>query len=357
MDGLQRYGWNDYFAAQFKKAALTGCVPARVVADFGTAQKIVMPEERSAVLSNQLLHGAHPSLLPKVGDWVLVRIADAHTATIEAVLPRESELARRAAGTKAVKQVMAANVDIAFVLQGLDNDFSPERLQRYLYQLSASHIRPVIVLNKADKVTNPESYQAQLTSLGVPIIVSSVMNGAGVDQIMDLILPGRTAVLVGSSGAGKSTLTNRLLGSDTQKIQSVRRRDDTGRHTTTHRELFLLPNGGLLMDTPGIRELQLWGVEDDLKENFDDVLALAAQCQYHNCSHTTETGCAVQAALAGGKLDAAHYANYLKMRHELQVLALQKSQQAAARNKKRIRPASRHANKRLSSEDLQELES
>jgi ribosome biogenesis GTPase / thiamine phosphate phosphatase len=345
MENLERYGWNDYFAAQMKDETLVGYTPARVMADFGSMLKIVTPEERTATISGRLMHNSSAAALPKVGDWVAVQYIGGHEAIIEAVLQRKSEIARRAAGVKTVKQVMAANVDIAFVVQSLDNDFSPERLQRYLYQLAVSHVQPVILLNKADTATDLSSYVATMQSLDLPCIVCSAKTGAGVDRVTQLIAPGRTAVLIGSSGVGKSTLTNRLTGEDSQKTQEVSTVDGTGRHTTIHRQLFVLPNGGLLIDTPGIRELQLWGIEEGLAENFDDILTLAAGCKYTTCRHGTESGCAVQAALASGKLAQAHYANYLKMKRELQRLAAITNEQAARQNKKTSPVASRRANK------------
>ncbi len=318
MNNLNGYGWDEYTAAAWQGNAIpASCIPARVTADFGSSLTVVTPAEKTAVLSGRLQHFGTPEAFPKVGDWVAVLASGDHDATIEAVLPRRSEIARRAAGNKAQKQIMAANVDVAFVLQALDNDFSPERLQRYLYQLSIGNITPVLVLNKADKTSNVQPYIDAVSSLGVRTIIASAATGQGVDEIRQAITAGKTAVLLGSSGVGKSTLTNLLLGRDTQATQAVRESDDTGRHTTSHRELFVLPNGGLLIDTPGIRELQLWGAEEDLDENFDDIAALAAACKYSNCRHGTEAGCRLQAALQSGELTRAHYQNYLKMKREL----------------------------------------
>jgi ribosome biogenesis GTPase len=241
-------------------------------------------------------------------------------AVVETVIPRQSEIARKVAGSQTVKQIIAANVDVAFVLLAVGNDFNLDRLRRFLYQLSISNIRPVIVLNKVDKTNNMDTYLEELKSFELPIITSVATEGVGTDAILEFIQPGKTAVLLGSSGVGKSTLTNQLLGSAVQKTQNVRESDESGKHTTVHRELFTLPNGGLLVDMPGIRELQLWGTEEDLADNFDDVVALARQCKYTTCRHGSEDGCAVQQALKDGTLEPARYAAYLKMKAELQVL-------------------------------------
>ncbi|HSX17645.1 MAG TPA: ribosome small subunit-dependent GTPase A [Patescibacteria group bacterium] len=334
MKDLAAYGWNDYFAAQWQAIDLPGHIPARVTADFGTSLKVVTPLEKTAELSGRLLHFAKPEDFPKVGDWVAVQLSGEQGAVIETALPRQSEIARAAAGNKARKQIMAANVDIAFVLQSLDNDFSPARMQRYLYQLTQSHVEAVLVLNKADQAGDLQPYRDAAAPLGVRVIVCSAATGDGVDDIRQAIAPGKTAVLLGSSGVGKSTLTNLLLGGDVQKTGAVRESDSTGRHTTTHRELFVLPNGGLLIDTPGIRELRLWGAEEDLDENFDDVAELATQCKYSNCRHGTEAGCRIQEALRSGELTRAHYENYLKMKRELKHLTAQPDTQGAVQKRK-----------------------
>lgn len=322
MQTLHDYGWNDDFAAAFKALGRPELTPARVLADYGSMLKLALPEPKNAELSGALLHNLAPADLPKVGDWVAVQMFETESAVIEAVLPRRSDIARKAKGSKTLKQIMAANVDVAFVLQALNDDFNAARLQRYLYQLRISHVRPVIILNKADQVSDLASYIDQLKPLKVDYIVASALLGEGAAAILAAIKPGETAVLLGSSGVGKSTLTNLLLGSAAQKVGAVRERDQKGRHTTSHRELFSLAGGGMLIDTPGIRELQLWGVEEDLQETFEDVFILAAHCKYSNCKHgASETGCAIQAGLTARELDDDHYRNFLKMTGELVTLS------------------------------------
>jgi ribosome biogenesis GTPase len=321
MESLRTYGWDTFFEEAWTALALERCVPARVLADFGSVLKVAAPDERTAEVSGRLTYMLAPHELPKVGDWVGVQLLDDGNALIEAVLPRRSEIARKAAGEKVQRQVMAANLDIVFIIQALDHDFSPERMQRYLFQLAASNIEPVLVLNKADKVADSSAQVAKVQALGLSYIVCSALTGDGVDQIEAAIKPGQTAALLGSSGVGKSTLINLLLGRAVQRTQEIREIDSKGRHTTTHRELFVLKTGGLVIDTPGIRELQLWGTEDELEETFEDIPEIAARCQFRNCRHTTEAGCAIREALASSELKRQHYDNYLKMKRELAHLA------------------------------------
>lgn len=334
MDYLTKFGWTKELSETWAQLDSKGLHPARVVADFGTSLKIALPDMRPAELSGKLAHYANRDNVPKVGDWAGVKLLDNGPAVIEEVLPRRNEIARKVAGKRTTKQIIAANIDIAFVLLALDDDFSVERLQRFLYQLSLHAIRPVIVLNKADKTNDISFYIQQLDEFKLPIIVAIATVGAGIDDILAHIQPGNTAILLGSSGVGKSTITNRLLSKEIQQTQTVRTSDSTGKHTTVHRELFVLSNGGLLIDTPGIRELQLWGEESDLAENFDDIVALASQCKYTSCSHTSETGCAVQQALYSGTLSASHYANYQKMKAELSELKTKKDVRARHDNRR-----------------------
>lgn len=319
MHTLSSYGWTDHIADSWQQVAATRLVPARVVADFGTSLKLATPSIITAELSGKLAHYTTSEHMPKVGDWVGAHITDSG-AVVEVVVPRRNDIARKVAGKRVAKQIMAANVDIAFVLLALDGDFSIQRLQRFLYQLSISRIDPVIVLNKADQADDVAAYVESLRSLDLPIIISSAIDGTGVAEVTYYITPGTTAILLGSSGVGKSTLTNQLLGRDEQSTKAVRASDSTGQHTTVHRELFVLPGGGLLIDAPGIRELQLWGTDEDLADAFDDITGLMTSCKYTSCRHEKEEGCAIQAALHCGKIDATHYDNYLKMRTELKSL-------------------------------------
>lgn len=325
MNSLETYGWNEKLATTWQEifAVSPQLTPARVIADFGTSLRIATPEILTTELSGKLAHYSDRESIPKVGDWVGVHITD-NNAVIETVFPRTGEIARAAAGHKTVKQVIAGGVDVAFIITAPDNDFSIDRLRRYLYQLSINTIEPIIILNKIDKTNDPTSYLSELASLDIPIIMSSAKTGKGIESITSHISAGKTAILLGSSGVGKSTITNQLLGDIRQKTGEVRASDDTGMHTTVHRELFLLPDGGMLIDTPGIRELQLWGTEEDLEDNFDDVTDLISRCKYSSCQHNGEEGCAVQAALKDGSLDSSHYDAYVKFKNELVSLKTRK---------------------------------
>lgn len=334
MDQLTKFGWTPELSESWAELGMRGLHPARVVADFGTSLKIALPDICAAELSGKLAHYTNRGSTPKVGDWVAARLLDNSPAVIEAVLPRRNDIARKTAGQRTAKQIIAANVDVAFVLLALDDDFSVERLRRFLYQLSIHAIRPVIVLNKADKTETISAYTQQLKEFDLPIVIATATAGIGIDEIVAHIRPGETAILLGSSGVGKSTITNRLLGREEQRTQAVRTSDSTGKHTTVHRELFMLPNGGLLIDTPGIRELQLWGNEDDLDENFNDIATLARKCKFASCTHTDEAGCAVQEALRSGVLSESHYASYLKMKRELDSLKAKKDVKARLNNKR-----------------------
>ncbi len=349
---LSRFGWTLAHQTAWDALALDGLRPARVVADFGTSLKLATPEIMTAELSGKLAHYVSREDAPKVGDWVAVRLLD-NSVTVESVVLRANEIARKGAGNRVTKQVFATNVDIAFVLLSLDNDFSVERLSRYLFQLSVYAIEVVIVLNKADATDDLQSYLDQLEGLDVPVVVVSALAESSADAIAAYIAPGKTAILLGSSGVGKSTLTNRLLGVEVQKTNAVRTSDMTGRHTTVHRELFVLPGGGILIDTPGVRELQLWGSDDELAANFDDIVRIAATCRYKNCHHDKERGCAVHKALANGTLSKAHYANYLRMKSEIKSLSARRTERQRRDNARRTEHGpGRNIGRRLLDEDL-----
>ncbi len=263
---------------------------------------------------------ADPALRPAVGDFVV--IDSATPAVIQQVLPRRTVLARAAAGERYARQIIATNIDTAFVLMGLDGDFNPRRIERYLLLLAGSGVRPVIVLTKADLL--PEAAQhAEIAVLRaqlppeVELDALNVKDAAAVAPLLRHLQRGDTAVLLGSSGAGKSTLTNTLLGRERQATGAVREHDSRGRHTTTHRALIALPSGGCLIDTPGMRELKLTGEEDLAAASFDDIEALALECRFGDCAHGVEPGCAVRAALESGALDPARWESYKKLREEL----------------------------------------
>jgi ribosome biogenesis GTPase len=321
MTSLETYGWNTSWNTAWLPHAETPYVPARVVVDHGAHYKLATAEGiLDGALAGSLAHKLPAFAMPKIGDWVVVELSASHQATIQAVLPRTSEIVRGQVGRRYDKQVVAANVDIAFIVQPLDHDFNPERLERYLFQLAAQNIEVIILLNKADTVTNATDKQAKLRDLNVETIIISAVHDTDVAAIERRIPAGKTAVFMGSSGAGKSTLTNRLLGEDRQATAAIRAKDSKGRHTTVHRELFVLPSGGMVIDTPGIRELQLWGSYEDLEQAFPEIATAIRSCHFPHCTHTNETGCAVKTGLVDGTIDPVRYKRFLNFKEELEQL-------------------------------------
>ena len=227
--------------------------------------------------------------------------------------------------------MLAANIDVVFIVTGLDRDFSARRLERYLVLVSESGARPVIVLNKADLSPSVEAARAVAESVaaGAPIITLSALEGEGLEHLDELMSPGETAVLVGSSGVGKSTIVNRLSGGELQRTQQVRSSDGRGQHTTTRRELILMPPGWMLIDTPGLRELQLWATSDGLEGVFDDIEAFAAECRFRDCTHQDEPGCAVHQAMLNGSIDAGRLSSYHKLQREISHLEAKQDERAA----------------------------
>lgn len=317
---MKMFGWNEELTALWDKNANENCIPGRVIADYGQSLKVAAPQELNVAISGRMEYLRKSSEMPKVGDWVAVQLIDDGHGIIHEVLERKSEISRKQAGERFERQVLAANIDIAFLVQALDFDFSPERLRRYMFQLQKENIMPVLVLNKSDRAEELSSKLDELRSFDCKILITSALEGTGMEDIAAMIGRGETAVFLGSSGVGKSTITNSLIGEHRQATRATREEDSKGRHTTTHRELFVLPNGGLIVDTPGLRELQLWGTEKDLNEIYPEIDALARRCKFSNCTHSSETGCAIQKALADHTLDNNVYGLYLKFQKELRYL-------------------------------------
>ena len=292
-----------------------------------------------------LKRSLEPTARPAVGDFVLV--APGAPPTIERILPRRTELKRGAAGESHQRQIIAANVDAVFVLNGLDHDFNPARIERYLLLIQASGATPVLVLTKADRADDAEAALAALRAriAGIEMFAVNAKSADSVAPLLPWLGPGHTVVLVGSSGVGKSTLTNTLLGEARMATAAVREHDSRGRHTTTHRALIQLPSGGCLIDTPGMRELKLTGEEELDEGQFADIEELAHSCRFGDCGHGSEPGCAVQAALADGRLDPARWQNYLKLRDELGAAA--ETLEARLRRKGEERVLTKALGKRL----------
>ncbi len=350
---LSELGWSPALAVAFQPFAASGLHPGRVVVEHRGALVLHSEsEEIWADVPGRLRHRAASGAdLPAVGDWVAFgRHAQAERATIEAVLPRRTAFVRKAAGFESVEQVVAANVDVVFVVTSLVDDLNPRRLERYLALAWESGAEPVVVLTKSDLCESIEAAVAQLggVTFGVPAHIVSAVTGEGIDELTAHLAGGRTATLVGSSGVGKSTLVNRLCGSERLATAGLRP-DGRGRHTTTRRELVVLAAGGCLIDTPGMRELTLWDAEEGLDQAFDDVEALAEGCRFSDCAHRTEPGCAVQAAVAAGTLDAGRLESFRHLQRELRYLEIRHDARARSDERKRWRALSRE--QRLRSRD------
>lgn len=321
---LEDMGWTPELASAFAAHAAKGLEPARVVCELRRKFYAVrtVDEEFLGECRGRFFHEAKRSEdFPAIGDWVAVqrRGGGESRCDIHALLPRRTKLSRRAAGKEETEQILAANIDTVFVVAGLDGNFNPRRIQRMLVAAKESGAEPVVVLNKADLCDDAEKSVREIQALspGVSVYATSAASRKGVKALATAYAtPGRTLVFIGSSGVGKSSLINRFARDADLPTTEVREKDSKGRHTTTRRELVFMPNGAMIIDTPGVRELQLWEAGEAVEDVFDDISALAMRCRFTDCTHGNEPGCAVRAALAAGQLDETRFAAYQKFKAE-----------------------------------------
>jgi ribosome biogenesis GTPase / thiamine phosphate phosphatase len=331
-------GFGPFFATQLDRLERDrpGLVPARIAADGAGIYHLLGCQARLGELSGRLRHELAGIDRPSVGDWVAVS-DDAERAVIHHVLRRRTAMVRRAADTDATAQLIAANVDVFCLVTSANRDFNPRRIERYLTAVWESGANPVVVLNKVDLVADlaPLTEDISAVALGVPTVEVSALTGVGIDALRAHVGRGTTVGLVGSSGVGKSSLINRLVGREVQHVSDIREDDARGRHTTTRRELVLLPGGGVLLDTPGMRELGLLEDDGGIDTVFADVAEFALSCRFNDCLHESEPGCAVQAALYSGTLSAERLQSYRKLQREIAAAERRRDPILAANERRR----------------------
>jgi ribosome biogenesis GTPase len=337
---LAALGWTDELEAAFTSYSERGFEPARVVAEHRGGYFVRgergdrLGQARGRLRDHEIMGG-----MPAVGDWVVVCDAPGDRVAIEALLPRRTKVSRKTPWLKAEEHILVANVDTVFLVAGLDHDFNPRRLERYLTAAWDSGADPVIVLTKLDVCDDFEKLsEAEDVAVGVPVLAVSNVTGEGVEEVRALLKPAHTFVLLGSSGTGKSTLVNRLAGRTVMPTGDLRN-DGRGRHTTRHRQLLVLRDGAILIDTPGLREYQIW--EGDIDSAFSDIAELAARCRFNDCAHTSEPDCAVREALETGELDPARWANYGQLQRELRSIEARSSSRVRRELKRRWKARAR----------------
>jgi ribosome biogenesis GTPase len=332
-ENLEILGWNPFFQENFKKLNLPDSIPARIISESKNSFQVYSEHgEMTGVIAGKMrYHTDAGNSRPAVGDWVAVKpLVDEKKAIIYAVLPRKSHFSRKEAGERTAEQIVSANVDTVFIVSGLDGgrNLNIRRIERYLTLAWSSGATPVIILNKVDLCSDVSKYIQSVEDIapGISIHAVSARERIGLEALRNYLTAGNTVAFLGSSGVGKSALINALLGQEIQKTAEIRQDDHMGRHTTTMRQLILIPSGGMVIDTPGMREIQMWAGEDGLQGAFHDIKRLADECRFTDCSHNAEPGCAVKAAIELGDLDPARLESFRKLQNELSYLASKEEQ-------------------------------
>ena len=358
LKGLQRkvahlvdLGWNSFFENAFLELDDAALMPARVVEEFKGIYRVSgAREEYMAQIAGKIRYLAQARVdFPAVGDWVAVAPTGESHARIKCILPRKTKLSRKLAGRELCEQIVAANLDTVFVVSSLNREFNLRRIERYLTLVWDSGATPIVLLNKADLCPEADAQdsksEVENIAPGIPVLLLSAYQGTGIGSVLSHISRGQTAACVGSSGVGKSTIINALSGAASLRVQPVREDDDRGRHTTTSRQMIFLPGGGIVIDTPGMRELQLWDSEEGLSRAFEDIATLAEKCKFRNCAHGGEPGCAVEAAILESRLVPERLENYRKLQAELRFQERKADPEMARQEKerwKKIHKAMRH---------------
>ncbi len=320
---LAKLGWSAARDAQFAPYLAKGFIPARIAVEDKHFYRVwTVAAEITAQVTGKFIHETRRdhAKLPKVGDWVAIKLLpNEEKAAIQAVLPRTTQITRKTSGRNTSAQILATNIETVFLVTATDPTFNAARLERMLVMGHESGARPVVILNKIDLCADLEAKLAEATAAAGDALVLAVcaLTGRGLKKLAALIKPGDTVAFIGTSGVGKSSLINQLYGEDLMPTIEVREQDSKGRHTTSWREMIFLPKGGVVIDTPGMREFHLWGASEGSKETFPEIEALAAGCHFRDCTHTQEKECAVRAAVAAGKISAARYGSFLKIQREI----------------------------------------